>query len=82
MIKKQYRQVENEIMISKHLTACNTDVVSGGLMCKLAALYLYSSSLLIDYFVLRTARTHSPRTLGYINHCLDGVLMINMAVKY
>jgi hypothetical protein len=34
-------------------TASNTGFASGGLMCKLGALYFYSSSVLADSFVFR-----------------------------
>ena len=34
-------------------TACNTGYASGGVTCKLGTLCFYSSSVLVDNFVLR-----------------------------
>ena len=40
-------------MTTEKSTACNTGFASGGLTCKLGALCSYSSSVLIESFVLR-----------------------------
>lgn len=40
-------------MINERRAAANTGFASGGVMCKLEALCFYSSSVLVDSFVLR-----------------------------
>jgi len=46
-------------------TPYNTCFASGGVICKLGDLYFYSSSVLVDSFVLRKpARTQSGKTLS------------------
>ena len=42
-------------------TACNTGFASGGVTYKLGALYLYSSSVLVDSFVLRNPPERKAR---------------------
>ncbi|WP_157607736.1 hypothetical protein [Runella limosa] len=41
--------------------AANTGSASGGAMCKLGALYFYSSSVLVDSFVLRNPPERQAR---------------------
>ncbi len=48
MVKKQ-----TAILCMTESTRHNTGFVSGGLTCKLGALCFYSSSVLVDSFVLR-----------------------------
>ncbi len=42
-------------------TACKTGFASGGVTCKLEVLCLYSSSVLVDSFVLRNLPEHKAR---------------------
>jgi hypothetical protein len=44
----------------KRLTATNTGFASGGLTCKLGALYFYLSSVLVDSFVPRVPPERTP----------------------
>ncbi|MEJ5317674.1 MAG: hypothetical protein WHS63_11745, partial [Tenuifilum sp.] len=46
---------------SGHTTATNTGFASGGLTCKLGALYFYLSSVLVDSFVLRNPPERKAR---------------------
>ena len=48
-------------MTSRKLTACNTGFASGGVMYKLEALCFYSSSVLVDSFVLRNPPERKAR---------------------
>lgn len=41
--------------------ACNTGFASGGVRCKFGALYFYSSSVLVDSFVLRNPPERKAR---------------------
>ena len=42
-------------------TACNTGFASGGLTCKVGAMCIYSSSALVDSFVLRNPPERKAR---------------------
>ena len=42
-------------------TACNTGFASGGLTCKVGAMCIYSSSVLVDSFVLRNPPERKAR---------------------
>ena len=55
-------------------TACNTGFASGGLTCKVGAMCIYSSSALVDSFVLRNPPERKARKryrILYDNLCVE-----------
>ena len=50
-----------KIKNSDKCTACNTGFASGGLTCKVGAMCIYSSSALVDSFVLRNPPERKAR---------------------
>jgi hypothetical protein len=68
--------MEKECRMDEIKTATNTAFASGGLKCKLGALCFYSSSVLVDSFVLRNPPERKAR-----KRCYEHLAGVNPAVK-
>ena len=62
-------------MTGERKTTANTGFASGGVTCKLGALYFYSSVVLVDSFVLRNPPERKARN-RYAQQNLTSVLNI------
>ena len=65
-----------EITRRTRITAGNTGFASGGVTCKLGALCFYSSSVLVDSFVLRNPPERKAR-----NRCMQFARPIGTQAK-
>jgi len=64
-------------MVDRKITAYNTGFASGGVTCKLEALCFYSSSVLVDSFVLRYPPERKAR-----NRCMPFTLSLLATVEF
>ncbi len=58
---KYFNRLDSLLTVTTRKTAYNTGFASGGLTCKLRALCFYSSSVLVDSFVLRNPPERKAR---------------------